>query len=1142
MASTNTNTNSNVLTTDIYEIADFIDTIRSNTISEVDATAAMVGIFGYMSEVHSQSLQDVLIKISETSNEAIATRAKFSKNILAHAMNAAITDINSHPAMMTMMIYLPIDYMMQNLASYDSITGKSTFILSHEVPFNIDDHEFHLDYDVIINRTRNSSGTYVYTAMYDLFEPGTTQIKQRNSISNISNPYITTIIQTTVDSEDYVAFSARLHQVKLDVIEKDILTDTDIENKAITFEFDNQLATFDVDVVESDGTVRHLTPIYAGLLDYTVEDGQWCYYEYITENCIRILFSRDSYIPGLNATVKVNVQISEGSGGNFTYTTNFRTALKSDTYDNYNGMYALIYPLMNGISNGGKDKKSVADLKKIIPRETSSRGSVINTTDLNNFFNSINDNNTHLYFYKKKDNPFERLYYTYLIMKKRDVVFPTNTLDLKIQQSDFKKDSENNNLIITPGTVFYYYDHGSDYLNDYCTVVPPEYEEGLDPEQYPYPMVKNADGQLVRVFEYVSPFLMTIDDDLIISYLFTVMNENKTFKFESINTASDTQFIATNMDWTRKYVYKDENGNEQFYEYKYNMKMDLLMNTNQTDYKLCTVDTDANGNKFISDCRVKVIMVLYADSTDRHPYRYLEGYITEYDDLEGIFTFSFDLDTDDMMDSNNRINILNIYNAKPEAYQKVDSMESSHGYLSKNTFAKIYILADFGLRAGDEVDGVEIDEDEETIVLFGDDGIGNRTEIENIVPTKQDLIDEFLRNEIYYDEDGNQINVISIMRSKPEYMEEVFLYNGNEIATTSAILRYLRNNQNSDFVQNVLLQDEYSKLVIESYNFIDLARYTLCNVLSVDGGIDFYHDYSKIMTGVVNIAKVNRVDIQGNPVYKAIPRSDSYGNPYNEYKPLYVTNDDGTPFYNYTISRIPMIKNGFLVSEADVQEFIFDIEERRKYIEECMLVLEDTFGLDFKFVNTYGPSKRFYYILPNEKSYYATAILKRVYIYNNTDAEEKIDALTIGQQVKILSASGIWGYIESPTAGYVRLSELERVKNYINNVAVKFKFALEAETSADKNIGGNIIYDIKNYVETINEINEIHVPNIITLITNNFREQIKYFEFLDVNGYGAACQHLYLDDTEDVDTCPEFINIESSDDSTHAPVMEITVY
>ena len=88
MASTNTNTdNQNILSTDIYEVAEFLDQIRADNIPDLDNTSSIVGIFGYMNEMFSQTLQNTLIAVSETSNEAIATRAKFSKNVIAHAMN-----------------------------------------------------------------------------------------------------------------------------------------------------------------------------------------------------------------------------------------------------------------------------------------------------------------------------------------------------------------------------------------------------------------------------------------------------------------------------------------------------------------------------------------------------------------------------------------------------------------------------------------------------------------------------------------------------------------------------------------------------------------------------------------------------------------------------------------------------------------------------------------------------------------------------------------------------------------------------------------------------------------------------------------------------------------------------------------------
>ena len=347
MATTNTNTDlsDSLLSTDIYEISDFIDQIRRNNISDINDTASIVGIFGYMNEIFSQSLQNTLVVVSETSNETIPTRAKFSKNIIAHALNYGITKLMAEPAVMTLMIYLPLSYLEINFTEQDITSGNAKFIFDKDVPINVDEFEFHLDYDVIINRIKNpSTGKFTYTAMYDLFETGTTVVKKQNPISDITNPYITTLVQQTINGVDYLAFSARLHQVSTVQIEKNILTDNDIENKTITFTFEDQLASFDVDVEENGKTI-HMTPIYSGLLDNTVTD-YYCNYEYLDENTIRIIFNRDSYVPGMNANVKINVKRSEGASGNFVYNNNFRTSMKSDKYDNYNGMYILVYSLL----------------------------------------------------------------------------------------------------------------------------------------------------------------------------------------------------------------------------------------------------------------------------------------------------------------------------------------------------------------------------------------------------------------------------------------------------------------------------------------------------------------------------------------------------------------------------------------------------------------------------------------------------------------------------------------------------------------------------------------------------------------------------------------------------------------------------
>ena len=1146
---TNTNTSTDtVLSTDIYEISDFIDQIRKNNITDVSDTASIVGLFGYMNEIFSQTLQNTLIVVSETSNETIPTRAKFSKNVMSHALNYGINKIMSQPAVMTLMIYMPIEYIENNFTDYNSTTGKAKFIFDRHVPIYIDEYEFHLDYDIIFTRVKNpNTGDYVYTAMYDLFEPGTTIVKQKNQISDITNPYITTLVQQTIDGVDYLAFSARLHQVSIEEIKQNILTSNDIENKTVTFTFEDQLAAFDVDV-EENGKITHLTPVYSGLLDYSIKDGEWCNYEYLDENTIRIIFNRDSYVPGMNADVTINVTCSEGASGNFVYNNNFKTSMKSDKYNNYNGMYILVYPLLDGTSAGGKDKKSIKDLKKIIPREVSSRGAVINTSDLENFFNSINDDSCKLYFKKKRDNPFERLYYAHMLMRKDNNVYPTNTISLKLNQGDFKGFEGNNNLSINPGTIFYYYEHRSDPENDYASLYPPDYVDS--DEDALYHTTLNAKGEEVRVFEYISPFLITIDDDLISSYLLTIMKDNKAFTFESINTDSSLQFVATNMNWCRKFIYQDENGEDQVYDNKYTMDVSIIQN-NGNDYNLVKCHKDDLGNLIFDRIKIRMIMVLYADETDKNPYRYIEAKLVDYDRINYAYDFRFTLETDDLMDLNNRINIKGIYNAKPEELQKKIVIESgnAHGYLNNNTYAKIYILADFGTLPGEIIDGVEVTAETSKVVLYpeqGTNGPGGRAELEAIVPSRADIVKKFLKNEIYVEKDGNNLNLVTIIKSNPQYIKIVKDYNNDDQETEAAILKYIRNNENSNFVQNILLNDAKVNEVIDSYHYEDLSRYTLCNVMSVDNGIDFYYDYSNIMSSVINVAQIQKTDDNGNPLYKAIKRTNSIGKNYTEYKPIFMTNKDGSYYYRYRIDRIPVLKNGFLNTEEKMEDFIYDLEERRKYINVCLYILEDTFGIDLKFFNTFGPSKRFYYDIPDAKTYKVKVSVDSANIYSNTADEDDqssiIGTLYFSDEVIITKAKGQWGYIEQPMKGWIKLANTTKIVNYIDNVGLNMKFALEAQTSADKYITGNIINDIKEYIEDINEINELHIPNIITLITNNYREQLVYFEFLDVNGYGASCQHLYLDEDKDVDICPEFLNIAMSDDDKQDPQVSITVY
>ena len=1147
MAITNTNTTTDtIVSADIYELASFYESIRQTNMPDVDDDASMVGIFGYINEVFMQTMQNAIIMISETTNETIATKAKFTKNVITHALNLGITDINATPAIMRVMLYLPIDYIERNFIELDSTTGKAKFILDRKIPFNIEDFEFHIDYDIIISRVKNSNDTYNYSAMYDLFETGTTNIAHKNPISNINNPYIDTVIQSRINNTNYVAFAVDMHQVTYKSITKNVVTNNVIENKTITFTFDNQIASFDVDVIQNNKII-HLTPIYNGLLDYSVKDGTWCYYEYVSENMIRILFSRDSFVPALGSTVIVNIYESQGASGNFSYNAQLRVSLISETYNNYGGMFAYLYPLNGGRSVGGVDHKSINELKKIIPREATSRGAIINMTDLKNFFNSMaSANDCKLYFKKKRDNPFERMYYTYLIMKNNGDIYPTNTINLKLSRDEFTGSGANNNLSINPGTIFYYYDHGNQTVSKdpdvgYATINKPTLVDP-DDDNIDYPVTINSDGRQVRVFEYISPFLITIDSDLLASYYMTMMDTDKAFLFDSINTDSELQFISTNMHWSRSFY----TTNDSLYDNKYVMTVDIAQN-NLQDYNLITTSTDDDGYMVLEDVRLKMYIALYTDETETTPYKYKEGTIISYDSSRYTIRFRFTFTTDDLMDLKNRIKITGLKNCKPEPIQTLDEASNGYGYMNNNTFAKIFILADFGTRPGDadpEDDSITVTESTQKTILYGSDGIGNRTEIESIIPTKNDIIDLFLKNEISKTISGEVINVVSIIQSNAKYLAVVKNYNGDDSESSTSILKYLRNNTTSTFVTETLLNDELSVAVINSFSYEDLSRYTVCNTMTIDGGLDFYYDYTDLMHSNVEVAPVKLYN-NGDILYREVTRYDLTGNTFTEYKPVYKTNSSGQYEYNYTIMRIPVVKSGYLSTESLAQVFISAVDELRRYIIECLYVLEDTFDIDFKFVNTWGPSRTFYYTDPTATSYDVSVAVKELNIYSQYGDEDNTDlivgVLPYEQIINVTKVQGQWGYITSPYVGWIKLSNTNRINTFIDNTAITMKFTLEAESSADKQIANNIIYDIKNFVEDINEINELHIPNIITLITNNYREQLVWFDFLGINNYGIQCKHLYVyeDDNDDVDVVPEFINIATTDDGTFTPMINI---
>jgi hypothetical protein len=98
LATSNEATKLSELSTDIYQIAEFVDSIKAKYVDIPEDTLAL-GVFGYLGSVFTNVIENTSTMASEYSNEAIPTKAKFERNIIAHALALGINKIFATPAM-----------------------------------------------------------------------------------------------------------------------------------------------------------------------------------------------------------------------------------------------------------------------------------------------------------------------------------------------------------------------------------------------------------------------------------------------------------------------------------------------------------------------------------------------------------------------------------------------------------------------------------------------------------------------------------------------------------------------------------------------------------------------------------------------------------------------------------------------------------------------------------------------------------------------------------------------------------------------------------------------------------------------------------------------------------------------------------
>lgn len=713
------------LNSDIYDINRYVNQIKKNFTPGVNEDTLMLGIFGYTGQVFSDLIQNTIVMASEFSNESIPTKAKFEKNIIAHALGLGIADINAIPSSFDVLL----TFVERDIDKWYGPRGVDEkeypweFVFDKDIPIYIGGFEFHTDYDIQIKKVKlNNSGSinkFSYTAKY--------LIDIDNPISDVTNPYLTPPVRMNVNGLNVIFTKCTLHQVERQTIYKKVLSDNSIASKTVTFEFEGQLAAFTIDVTEGN-TTTHLVPVYEGL---NVETRKYphFYYSYLDSNTIRIKFDRSAYAPRINSDVQINIQTTKGETGNFVYDAAANPALEAESERyGYSNIVCEVKPV-TGESYGGTDKKSIEDLQKLIPKEALSRGSITNISDLENFFNMINTDDSIMYFYKKRDNTLERLYHSFILMRDPyNIIIPTNTIDIVVPK---EKIDESMKQVINKGQLFKLIDDKGiactedDILSDYNS------------------------------FGYMIPYNFIINTSPLYGmYFLTTIDANKFLEFSYINEDCLYQYIATSISWYRGHAV-----NPDTYELSINIKQNID-------------NTDENSQ----DPRC---IALFYDKND-NPLRWAEAELSAYDMGPNIYTYKFNFTSDDHIDIENRIRITSGLN-------DINSYNESAAHLDANVKCVIHIIskqADRGLNGLDAivpgldgyslsnsytvVDGLDFFYDysdivSSTVIAKKDDSGKETFTIKNVPVIKYDYFDK--------DNDGKAINFCKEVVKRKNYMD-----------------------------------------------------------------------------------------------------------------------------------------------------------------------------------------------------------------------------------------------------------------------------------------------------------------------------------------------------------------------------------
>lgn len=493
------------------------------------------GSLSLITEYMSQGIEQIAFTSSFYFNESFITKAVLSDSIYAEAAIFNIGYSYAIPSSCNFLLELRIEDIHNN-AVLNADTGLYEFILDKDTKFNLSNGSvYSLDYDILI-QYKNVETTTLENAV-QAWNVQYTNKDQMNSIAKNKGTYI---IYRVTDTWLCLFVQASEYERQTHTVVNNMTNG--IPNQDTVISCLNHIAGFDIKYIDGNGNEQwiphdHILPIHDSVKDTNP------YVHYIMDNpqTIRFMWQLNGskfFVPKVNSSYEITIYTCHGEAANFSAFNNEeqpQVITASNRFSN-NGNVMKAAFVISG-SMGGTNIGNVETVRRETIEAYNTANQLATDHDIEEWFKTFYFKNVlYPFFYKRRDDPWGRIWSGYIALKDDDdYVYRTNTLHGKISYDLLYANNDNtvnaNEIIIPPGWVWI-------YSGENKHTVVPYVERGKTTIEK-----ANTTAPIGEKFIFANPFGVRIQKDpFAIGYFNPWINEYVTCSLipkTTINSASD---------------------------------------------------------------------------------------------------------------------------------------------------------------------------------------------------------------------------------------------------------------------------------------------------------------------------------------------------------------------------------------------------------------------------------------------------------------------------------------------------------------------------------------------------------------------------------------------------------------------------